>query len=70
MATTTWSASITPIGRLDHESSVLFRQGSNATVELDRKIEGGRVLLQIGDHFVAGRIAIRVTGKVKPGRLS
>ena len=52
-----------PIGRLDHKSSVLFRQGSNATVELDRKLVGGRILLQVGDDLVAVRIAVRVTGK-------
>ena len=52
-----------PIGRLDHKSSALFRQGSNATIELDRKIEGGRVLLKVGDDLVAVRIAVSVTGQ-------
>ena len=59
-----------PIGRLDHEPSVLLASAIERAVELDRKIEGGRVLLEVGDDLVAVRIAVGVTGKGKPGRLS
>jgi hypothetical protein len=52
----------------DDEPSLRRRERAHRAVELDRKLEGRRVLLQVGDHLVARRVAVRVAGKGKPSK--
>ena len=54
-----------PKRRTPDISGVLWVDSTNA--ELDREFEGGCVLLEIGDHFVARRVTVGVTGERKAG---
>src|SRR5581483_6987380 len=51
----------------DDEASAVRGQRPHRAPQLDRKPEGGGVLLEIGDHFVASRVAVRVTGERQAG---
>src|SRR5207244_526248 len=50
-----------------HEPSAVRIQRPHRVAELDRELEGGCVLLEIGDHFVARRVTVGVTGERKAG---
>ena len=53
---------------LDDIAPFFRRQRPHRAVELDRELEGGRVLLEVCDHLVARRIAVGVTGEGKAGQ--
>ena len=49
-----------PAADLEDEAPALVGKPARLAVELDGKLEGLRIALQVGDHLVARRIAIRV----------
>ena len=56
-----------PVLERDDEPSAVRIQRPHRALELDRQLEGGCVLLEIGDHFVARRVAVRVTREREAG---
>ena len=57
-----------PVLEPDDEVTVALRERAHRAPELDRKLERGRVLLEVGDHLVTRRIAVRLAGKRQPGQ--
>jgi hypothetical protein len=54
-----------PPVELEDEAPSLVGQPAHFAVELDGKLEGLRMALQVGDHLVARRVAIRVAREGK-----
>src|SRR3954451_20789686 len=52
----------------DDEPSALRVHRLRRAPQLDRELEGGGVLLKIGDHFVASRVTVRITSERKAGK--
>jgi hypothetical protein len=50
---------------LEYESAIVLSEPAHVAAELDRKLEGLRVTLEVRDHLVARWIAVRVTWERK-----
>src|SRR5207248_4741536 len=57
-----------PVSESGDEPSAVRVERLHRALELDGELEGGGVLLKIGDHFVAPRVTVRVTSERKAGK--
>src|SRR4029450_3276329 len=57
-----------PVLECNEEASAVGVQRPRRAPELDRELERRGVLLEIGDHFVASRVTVRIAGEGKAGK--
>jgi hypothetical protein len=53
---------------VEQEPIFLDGQRAHVAVGLDGQVELGRVAFEVGDHLVAGRVAVRVAGESETGQ--